>query len=130
MFGTLTNYLTLDVPLSTDAEVARNQVFGALVGGRSYFVNRLDGAAPAILFRARQQQCQWHMGDTASLNDGPLTFEAEVGPDAYLRLIHNNAPVASGWHVLRHSVDSPGVYRLEGYRGGRPWLFTNPLWVV
>lgn len=129
MFRTLTNYLLLDVPFSLDADEARHQVFGALAGGRSYFVNRLDGDAPAIVFTASRGSAHWTMGDSPSLAGGPLTFAADVGRDAYIRLIHNGHALASAVRALRHTVDTPGVYRLEGYRGGRPWLYTNPIYV-
>ncbi|MFP4437570.1 MAG: CehA/McbA family metallohydrolase [Chloroflexaceae bacterium] len=129
MFGTLTNYLLLNEPLSSDAYWATHQVFGALIEGRSYFVNRLDGTVPAVPFAAiRGTEC-WQMGDTPSLAGGALTFVADLGGNALLRLIRNGEVVTSACRALRQSIDLPGVYRLEGYRGGRPWLYTNPIYV-
>lgn len=130
MFGTLTNYLLLETPLSTDAHHATHQVYGALAGGRSYLVNRLDGTPPAVPFLARRGDEQWHIGDNPSLQDGPLTLCADVGHDAYVRLIHNGNVMTSAIQALRQSIDLPGIYRLEAYHGGRPWLYTNPLYVA
>jgi hypothetical protein len=31
---------------------------------------------------------------------------------------------------IRQSVAEAGVYRLEGYWGGKPWIFTNPIYVT
>lgn len=129
MFGTLTNYLLLNEPLSANAYQATNQVFGALIGGHSYFVNRLDGEVATVPFGVTRGAAQWQIGDCPSLNAGPLTFAADVGGNALLRLIHNGQVRASGVRALRQSIDQPGVYRLEGYRGGRPWLYTNPIYV-
>ncbi|NTV62037.1 MAG: CehA/McbA family metallohydrolase [Oscillochloris sp.] len=128
-FGTLTNYLLLDQPLSTDAQMATQQVYAALGAGQSYFVNRIDGDAPAITFSARRDAQAYAIGDTASLAGGPLLIVADVGCNAYIRLIANGEVLASGVRRIRQSVARPGVYRLEGYWGGKPWLFANPIFI-
>ena len=52
------------------------------------------------------------------------------------RVIHQDLttpPGAShrvgGISALRQSITCSGVYRLEAYRGGRGWLYTNPIYV-
>lgn len=129
MFGTLTNYLLLPEPLSADAETATDQVYAALTGGRSYVINRLEGAAPAITFEARRGAEHFTMGDTAAIEAGPLLIEADVGADAYIRLIADGEVLTSAVRRLRQTIDRSGVYRLEGYWGGKPWLFSNPIYV-
>ncbi|GAB4435916.1 MAG: CehA/McbA family metallohydrolase [Chloroflexi bacterium OHK40] len=129
MFGTLTNYLLLDRPLHEDDTQATHQVYGALAAGRSYFANRLDGDAPAILFEARRGDERYGIGDTASIAGGPLLIEADVGRDAFVRLIADGEVLTSGVGRLRQSVDEGAVYRLEAYIGGKAWLFTNPIYV-
>ena len=131
-FRTLTNYLLLDRPLSADSTEARHQVYGALVSGRCYFLNRLDGDANTITFEAIQPNREvstWYCGDCPSLDGGPLLIRADVGCDAFVRLIYNGDVLASGVHTLRQSIAKSGIYRLEAYRGGRPWLYTNPIYV-
>jgi len=54
IFGTLTNYLLLREPLACDSRVATHQVYGALAEGRLYFVNRLDGLCPELVFHAER----------------------------------------------------------------------------
>jgi hypothetical protein len=129
-FGTLTNYLLLDTPLAPDASSAIHQVYGALAAGRSYFVNRYDGACPALVFYAEQGTIHHASGFSPSLGDGPLVIVADAGRAAQLRLIHNGRVIAIGRRALRYDVREPGVYRLEGYRQGRAWLFTNPIYVT
>lgn len=131
-FRTLTNYLLLDRPLSRDSEEAKHQVYAAIISGRSYFINRLDGEVPTITFEATRPgngAQTWYCGDAPSLNARPLLMRADAGCDAFLRLIYNGRVLASGVRSLRQSVVQPGIYRLEGYRGGRPWLYTNPIYV-
>jgi hypothetical protein len=130
LFGTLTNYLLLDRPLHDDAVEATNQVYAALAAGRSYFVNRLEGDAPAIVFEARRGEEHYTIGDNAEIAPGPLLIEADVGRDAYIRLIADGEVLTSGVRRIRQSVDAGAVYRLEGYVGGKPWLFTNPIYVA
>ncbi|MDQ2997410.1 MAG: CehA/McbA family metallohydrolase [Chloroflexota bacterium] len=129
-FGTLTNYLLLDTPLAPDAPSAINQVYSALATGQSYFVNRYDGSCPALVFHAQQSAARWASGASPSLRDGPLAIVADAGRAAQLRLIHNGRVIAAARRALRYELHEPGVYRLEGYRNGRPWLFTNPIYVT
>ncbi|HEU5099174.1 MAG TPA: CehA/McbA family metallohydrolase [Roseiflexaceae bacterium] len=137
-FGTLTNYLMLDTPLAADAATAIRQVYAALGAGRSYFVNRYDGDCPALVFHAEHGPSSRSglrterspIGSGPSLRGGPLAIVADAGRAAELRLVHNGRVVASARRSLRYEVQEPGVYRLEGYRGGRAWLFTNPIYVM
>jgi len=129
-FGTLTNYLLLDTPLAPDAPSAIHQVYSALGAGRSYFVNRYEGACRALVFQAERGAAHYAPGDSPSLRDGPLAIAADAGRAADLRLIHNGRVVAVARRALRYNAHEPGVYRLEGYRKSRPWLFTNPIYVT
>lgn len=129
IFGTLTNYLLLHEPLAADAPTAIQQVYGALAEGRSYFINRLDGDCPELVFHAAQGGRQWPIGACPSLAGGPLTLVADAGIDAELQVIHDGQLLVKGLRALRQTIARPGVYRLEGYRKGRPWLYTNPIYV-
>ena len=129
IFGTLTNYLLLPEPLAADTRAAIHQVYGALAAGRTYFVNRLDGECAELVFHAARGAQRWTIGECPSLRGGPLTFAADAGRDAELHLIHDGRVLVKGLRALRHTITRPGVYRLEGYRKGRPWLYTNPIYV-
>jgi hypothetical protein len=130
MFRTLTNYLLLpDLLDLNNAEHATHQVYAALAAGQSYFVNRYDGACPALIFQAERDNQYWQIGANPTLATGPLTIHADVGSDAQLALIGNGQVIARGIHTLRHTITTPGVYRLEAFRKGRPWLYTNPLFI-
>ena len=128
-FGTLTNYLLLDAPLPADVPAAMNQVYGALAAGRSYFLNRRDGACPALGFYAEQGGQRCEIGSAPRLRDGALTISADVGSAAELRLIGNGRLAARSNRAFRYDVREPGVYRLEASRKGRQWLFSNPIYV-
>lgn len=129
IFGTLTNYALLAERLPDDAPAATSAILAALAGGRSYFLNRLDGDCPALTFYAERGGQTWHAGAEPDLRDGPLTLVADVGRDAELHLIYNGRILARGRRALRQSIIYPGVYRLEAYWRGRCWLYSNPVYV-
>ncbi len=128
-FGTLTNYLLMPEPLAAEASVAISQVYGALAEGRSYFLNRRDGACPKLMFHAQRGHDRFPIGSTASLRDGPLAIAADAGIAADLRLICDGRLVARSPRPFRYELREPGVYRLEGHRKRRQWLFSNPIYV-
>lgn len=130
LFQTLTNYLQLTEPLSNDATEATQQVYAALRQGQSYFINRREADLPALHFVARRNGHSYRSGDTASLAQGPLHIEVDVQRNADLRLIANGYMIAHGVRQLRHTITSPGVYRLEAYIGSKSWLFANPIYVA
>jgi hypothetical protein len=129
-FQTLTNYLLLDQPFDRDPVAATHQVYAALAAGRSYFLNRLDGACPRLIFHAERGQQRFHPGDAAALHDGPITIVADTGNNSEIQLIHNGKMLVRSIRHIRHTVAEPGVYRLEGYRAGRAWLYSNPIYLV
>jgi hypothetical protein len=129
MFGTLTNYLLLDRPLDADAYTATHQVYAALAAGRHYFVNRLDGDCPASPLAAERAGERWPIGATVALDGAPLILTAQADARAELQIIHNGRILVRGRGAIRQSITAPGVYRLEGYRQGRPWLYSNPVWI-
>ncbi len=131
IFGTVTNYLLMDQPLSRDAAAATHEIYAALTAGRAYFVNRLAGEAD-LTFVARRGDAEWPCGATVDLRAGAVTFVASVGDGSgsdVVQLIGDGRVVASGRGLLRHSVVASGVYRLEVYRRNRPWIYTNPLFL-
>ena len=129
-FGTLTNYLLLDEPLSGNARAAIDQVYGALAAGRSYFLNRRVGSCPALRFEAERGGERFPIGATLRLSDGPIAIAADVGASADVRLIGNGRLAARSSRAFRYDVREPGVYRLEASRGRQPWLFANPIYIA
>lgn len=130
MFGTLTNYLLLDAPLSADKDETCQQIYAALREGRTYFVNRLDGSAPAMPLCAWRGDAVWYPGATIGLEGEPLEFVIDAGPEAEARLVYNGEPHTTTMSAGEVEVTAPGFYRLEARRNNRPWLYTNPIYVT
>jgi len=61
---------------------------------------------------------------------GKVELLAQVPASAELRLLRDGRPIARAVGCrLAHSSQDAGVYRLECYLGGRPWVFTNPIYL-
>lgn len=67
LFGTLTDYVVLDEPLSTEFETATEQILAAIRRGRVLMANRTWGDASEMSFVAR-------------LSDGPLLTVGDEAP--------------------------------------------------
>ncbi|MFM2032797.1 MAG: hypothetical protein RLZZ297_1562 [Chloroflexota bacterium] len=129
-FKTLVNYLWLPEKLPGNVNNALRMVYGALAQGRSYMVNRMDGALPAFEFIAFRGAERWYAGDIATLRDGPITIKADLGADAAIRLIHNGQVIATGKKSLLATVNGSGVYRIEAAKYATPWLLSNPIYIT
>ncbi len=133
LFGTLTNYLLLRTPLSSDFATARRQIYGALQQGNSYFVNRLYGDLPSTPLIAVQQDQPAHIGATLRLTEGPIQLQSHLPANlaaTHLRLIGNGTVLQTSIGSMDVAITMPGVYRLEGTRKGQPWLYTNPIYIL
>lgn len=70
------------------------------------------------------------MGDRIKLVP-ELILVAKSPRKALLKLIHNgNCLVEEQTTQLRVVISQPGVYRVEAHIDNRPWVFTNPIYVV
>jgi hypothetical protein len=128
-------------PLGEDA-ADRTRVYRAFRAGRFY--NAFDGLAPADGFRfhLRRGGQRILMGDTVSAS-GDLILETRVPPlgDPVVRVLRDGEVLheAAGHAPLRLAVPGPGVYRVEvdlrqslfplSTTRGRPWIFSNPIYV-
>ena len=69
------------------------------------------------------------MGDETEFK-APVELLAEVPADAEMRILRDGHPVMSHWgKQAEFRADSPGVYRLEACYHGKPWIFTNPIYL-
>ncbi len=129
MFGTLTNYLLLREELSPDGREAARQVGRGLARGFSFLADRRLGEARGFRFLAEGGKNVGVPGEKIPLTWGiHLTVRSPRWGE--IRLFHNGCLLAHRWgKSLQVYIHSPGVYRAEVRRFGRPWLYSNPIWV-
>jgi hypothetical protein len=101
-----------------------------LCRGRAFLA--LDMVAPATGFRFEadgRRGDHLQMGDEATWA-GPAVLEVRSPVEAELTLLRAGRPVAETvGTALRYTAEAPGVYRAEARLGGKPWVYTNPIYL-
>jgi hypothetical protein len=116
--------------LSAAAPLTPEAVYEALRRGRAYFATELEARADGFTFVAAEgERLLGVMGDEVPWREG-LVLRAWLPGAARLVLLRDGKEFASitaqVWEVL---INEPGAYRLEASRFGRPWIWSNPIYV-
>ena len=124
-FRSLRCHILLPDKISGDFEVARAQLYDAFRDCRLFFSNLRWGNADKFEFYARNENEQAHCGGNIDSIDGTRLF-AKLPSRAKIKLIYNGeCLVESVTDNLEFKVTTPGIYRLEAWKGKRGWIFTN-----
>lgn len=134
-FRTVRTHLLLPRPFARELEQDRALVMNALREGCCYFANHAGGDPRGFTFLARSGGEWLTMGQERRLDQtGSVWFSASV-PYTHrgkprLRLLRDGAVIAETVDCDLQAADQgPGVYRLEAYRRGRGWIFSNPIYL-
>ncbi|MBI2884934.1 MAG: CehA/McbA family metallohydrolase [Candidatus Omnitrophica bacterium] len=105
-------------------------VYEALRAGHAYFSLDLLADATGFTFMADDgQQVFGVMGDEIELAD-PMQLTVILPASAHLALFKDGSVTATSvgrvWHIR---VSEPGSYRVEASLNGKPWIFSNPIYV-
>ncbi len=101
----------------------------ALAAGRCFTAYDLAGDSTGSRFFARRGGKVALMGDEVT-RGAALEFVATVPREAEIALLRNSEVIAAGTgSELVHHDAAPGVYRVEAHLGGKPWVFTNHIYV-
>jgi hypothetical protein len=125
LFGTILTHVFVEEwggSAAADAAALR----AALREARSFAA--YDALAPAEGFRFYGDGGLM-MGDRAQLGAG-RRLAVEAPREADVTLVHNGRRVRSeSGGRTEFEASSPGVYRVEARIGGRPWVFSNPIFL-
>ncbi len=106
-------------------------VVEALKRGHSYVSFDILGYVPNFGFYAQRAQERAMMGEEVDLAPG-VALRAELH-DAAERIVMlaNGVEVASVENAtqIEFAPSVPGAYRVEAYRSGLPWIYSNPVYV-
>lgn len=149
-----------DVADSGTPQARRRAIYEALREGRCYIAYDCLGDPTGFTFEATKRSRDGDSGtvESASVSafapmgecvtrggneSGHLTARAgnAIGGRVLLRLLRDGRPVAAGTRGrLEFTAPEPGAYRIEAYRytvrlgpfylNARPWVFTNPVYIV
>lgn len=122
--------LVTDYLRNNSLEEAKKMLYTAYQKGRLHCVNHRLGDGIGFRFWAenekRNEEILWP-GDTNVFESGWI-LTAKSPDRCILQLLKDGVKIQEiDGHELKHKVDTPGVYRIETYKKGRAWLFTNPI---
>jgi hypothetical protein len=118
-FEQLHTRVLVEEPMTGELDHDRALVYAALRAGRCYIAN--DQVADARGFQLT------HMGEEVEAGS---TLVVKTPQPAHIRMLRNGE-IAAEEHAseLSHSIELHGVYRVEATLRGRPWIFSNPVYV-
>jgi hypothetical protein len=117
-FRQLHTHVLVERPPIRELEHDRTLVYDALREGRCYIANDKVADARGFAFS--------HMGEELPFEAG-MNLVARTPQAAQIRLLRDGQPIAEATaSELHHSIELPGVYRVEAKLHGRPWIFSNP----
>jgi hypothetical protein len=127
-FKQLHTHVLVDERLTREVERDRALVYGALREGRCYIANDQVADARGFAFWGDSDRTI-EMGGEHEFAPG-ISLHARTPRPARLRLLRDGEPVAEAdGSELHHSIELHGVYRLEASLGGRPWIYSNPVYL-
>ncbi|MDI6793074.1 MAG: CehA/McbA family metallohydrolase [bacterium] len=128
LLKTIRTHILLPDPFESDVSLARQAVYEALANGHAYIANDSLADASGFLFEAESAGKRAIMGD--SLDQPPAQVSVSSPHEAKLKLIKEGAIVKEvEGRSLQAEVFEKEAYRVEAYYQGRPWVFTNPIYV-
>lgn len=105
-------------------------LLSALKAGHVYVAFDLFGYVPHFVFSAESNGQQVIMGDTIALSP-TLSGTVKLPREADIRILKDGRlwkrKKAQAFHF---PIAQVGVYRVEVYKQGKPWILSNPIYVV
>ena len=127
LFGTLRTRVLMREPLTGPAPADIRRILLALARGHCFTSYDLLRCGEGTRFASTDGALL--MGDEARFEE-PVELEVRFPVKAHLTILRDGRPVQT--RSTPHCVfpaDSPGVYRVEASRDGRPWIYTNPIYL-
>jgi len=106
-------------------------IVDALRHGHAYVVFDFLGYVPNFMFFAQAGDHKVMMGDEVPMTASPkLKVEMPAQADKVV-LVDNGSELETATNVstFEYTPTAPGVYRIEAYRRGHPWIYSNPIYV-
>jgi PHP domain len=130
-FRSLLTHLLLEEPLEkNDLNRARTQIFTALRKGNHFGANHRVGNPKGFRFFCTVDG-ERHMPIKRIDPGKRVNFVANSPLNAEMRLMKNGQEIIRVvGKNLQYSTSESGVWRLETYRNGRGWVFTNPIRIL
>lgn len=124
-FKSLRTHLLLDTPLSSDGQIAKNQIIDAMKNCQLFISHYRWGDAKGFSFYAESKNQIAKIGESISSQDN-VTFLIKTPQKCQIKLLRDGAMISEGvGKDLEYSSQKPGIYRVEAYKGKKGWIFSN-----
>lgn len=128
-FRTVRTHVVSPQPFSGETAADLALLHCLLASGQCYVSYDLLADATGFRFEGSLAGTTLPMGAEAPAG-GPVALRAASPAPAELRLLCDGTPIAAATgRELEATVQGPGVYRIEAFLGGRPWVFSNPIYL-
>jgi len=129
MFRRFSTHILAREPFSGRTEEDIRLVLEALGSGRCFIGYDLLGLTDGFRFEVATDRTLAVMGDELPWEEG-LDLEVHVPRPAHIRILCDGQEVMTKQDACcRLRLERAGVYRAEVCLDGRPWIFSNPIYV-
>ena len=126
------SFRTIRTHILTERELAKEDystalqlVYDALREARCFVSNSYLGNASAFRFWAENDLGRAEVGSTLVLKETTYLFVTN-SEKAETRLIYNGTEIAGEQGTeIKFKITKPGIYRVEIYKSGKAWIFSN-----
>lgn len=128
---TVSNIIFTDEQLSEDFQEAKKQILYALKRGNNIIENRIWNKKNIYPeFYIKNATGKAYSGETIKLDTNTKAI-IKISQKAKIRLIHNGIVLSEviNTNLVAENLKS-GKYRVEVYFKDRPWIFSNPVYVI
>jgi hypothetical protein len=132
LFHCVNTHLMLADGLTGEVDHDKAAIFEALALGRGWVGYDLLGSTRGFRFAARSASEYAEIGHEIR-RVGAVNFEVETPLPATIQVVRaGRGPIARvrNKRGMRFTSVEAGAYRVEAYRKGRGWIFSNPIYVL
>ena len=130
LLGTVRTHILTADPFTRSGTADEQTVIHALREGRCFFANDKLGDSTGFRFYLKSEGSTYQMGEQCPLRDETeLLVMAPQEAEIRVMLDGKLLSKAHGESLCRR-VNSSGVLRVEARRRNKPWIFSNPIYVV
>jgi hypothetical protein len=129
LFRAVNTHILIENPLIGDMAADQAVIFDALRCGCAWVGCDVLGSTRGFWFEARSGLSRATMGGEVN-RAGAVTLEVTAPLPGDIRIVANGRIVArASGRTCKYLATEAGAYRAEVYRGGRGWIFSNPIFV-
>jgi hypothetical protein len=131
-FRSIRTHLLIRKPFRDDSNQlpfpeAEEEIFNALSEGRCFVTNHSVGNGKGFQFWANNEKGVHPMGSRLRKSK-TVTFRIHAPLPGVIRWLQNGSEIMrTRGQEMTYTTDQPGVYRVEIFRKGRGWIYSNPI---